>query len=67
MLIAAGPAMACPTCRDSVATRDDAEALVAEQQAAGFNGAIWTMLATAVVAAGGLSFTLIRKPRMPDR
>ncbi|MEM1010684.1 MAG: hypothetical protein AAGI46_00520 [Planctomycetota bacterium] len=56
----AGSASACPTCRDSVATPTDAQAVAAQEQAAGFNLAIWTMLSVAVVAAGTVSLTVFR-------
>jgi len=65
VLLLAAPASACPTCRDSVNTRNDEAAAVAREQAGGFNAAIWTMLGGALFAAGGVSLTLFRR-RTPD-
>ena len=58
VLLLASPALACPTCVDTVAS--DEPAVGGVDRSASFNGAIWLMVAAAALAATGVAASLRR-------
>ena len=63
VLLAAGPALACPMCKDSVPASDSQSA---GGLPAGFNNSIYLMLGGLFCVIGFLAFTIVKNVRVPN-